>query len=50
LAKFFLKCPIKSIEEKYDNYCGFKEVYLTEGQTADLYSNLTKNTFKLLPN
>ena len=50
LAKFFLNCPITSVEEKFDNYTGYKELYLNEKQIADLYSDLTKNNYKLLPN
>lgn len=39
---------IKEIKE--DEYCGYKEVMLTENQMCDFYSNLHTNIFNLLVN
>lgn len=48
---FFGDDSIESVQEdEKDLYTGFVEVALNEGQLADLYSNLDRNTFSLLVN
>lgn len=47
---YFGSDSVLSITEEKDDYCGYKEVSLTEEELSDLYSNPWTNNWNLLPN
>lgn len=51
LAKCFnVFSEVDSLEEEIDEYCGYKEIYLSDEELEEFYTNPTKNTYNLLIN
>lgn len=50
IAHIYFGNKVESVKEDYDNYCGYKEIYLTDNQMAEFYQNLNRNEFNLLIN
>ena len=50
IAKIFYNENVISIKEKEDNYCGYKEVILTDEEMEYFYSHQDENTYNLLTN